>query len=85
MHQVYNEYFDSPNRYISHSALTQFLGEWENALSVLTVLENLPTQSSHDTRRIMNFLFQGTLKTLNGSDVEKSLNGFAKTWSKWVT
>lgn len=61
MHQVYNEYFDSPNRYISHSALTQFLGEWESALSVLMVLENMPTQSSHDTRRIMNFLFQGTL------------------------
>lgn len=59
MHQVYNEYFDSPNRYISHSALTQFLGEWESALSVLMVLENMPTQSSHDKRRIMNFLFQG--------------------------
>lgn len=61
MHQVYNEYFDNPNRYISHSALTQFLGEWESALSVLTVLENMPTQGSHDTRRIMNFLFQGTV------------------------
>lgn len=58
MHQVYSEYFDSPNRYISHSALTQFLGDWG---SVLRVLENIPTQSSHDTRRIINFLFQGTL------------------------
>ena len=61
MHQVYSEHFDSPNRCISHSALTQFLGEWENVLSVLMVWENMPMCCPHVTRRIMGFIFQGIL------------------------
>lgn len=61
MHRVYNEHFDSPNRCINHFALTLLLGEWENVLSVLMVWENMPTHYPHDTRRITDFIFQGTL------------------------